>query len=63
MTRRELRRYRPAPVPHALDRPDRRHLAMLLEQSSLPKSVWPEIFGLSIETRKALLQFMQGAMK
>jgi transcriptional regulator with XRE-family HTH domain len=38
-------------------------LASLLEQSSLPKHVWPEIFALSIETRKALLKFMQDAAR
>jgi transcriptional regulator with XRE-family HTH domain len=38
-------------------------LAALLEQSSMPKNVWPEIFNLSIDTRKALLKFMQDATK
>ncbi len=38
-------------------------LGLMLEQSSLPKHVWPEIFSLSIETRKALLKFMQDATK
>jgi transcriptional regulator with XRE-family HTH domain len=38
-------------------------LALLLEQSSIPKNVWPEIFNLSIDTRKALLKFMQDASK
>lgn len=34
-------------------------LKEILEKSSLPKNVWPEIFGLSIDTRKALVNYMQ----
>jgi transcriptional regulator with XRE-family HTH domain len=34
-------------------------LGQILAESSLPKDVWPEIFGLSINARKALLNFLQ----
>lgn len=30
-----------------------------LGQTSIPNSVWPELFGLSIEARKALLTFLE----
>jgi transcriptional regulator with XRE-family HTH domain len=35
-------------------------LAEILTDSSLPKDVWSEIFGLSIDARKALVDYLQG---
>lgn len=31
-----------------------------LGRTSIPSAVWPEIFGLSIEARKAFLNFLEG---
>ena len=35
-------------------------LEQSLSRTSIPSPVWPEIFGLSIEARKAFLNFLEG---